>query len=144
MGKVVAIAVGVLVNSGAEVLVTKRKEGGELGGYWEWPGGKVEAGESHEDCVVREFLEEVGMDVVVGDLIGEVEHAYDFGVVRIRAYFCGMCDMGQVVREIGVAGFPPPADLRRWVGPEMLRGVEFPEANAELVEIVVRRLGGDG
>ncbi len=135
--KNVEIAVGVLVNSGAEVLVTKRKEGGELGGYWEWPGGKVEAGESGEACVVREFGEEVGLDVVVGDLIGEVEHEYDFGVVRIRAYFCGMLDMGQAVREIGVAG-------HRWVGPEVLRDVRFPEANGELVEIVVRRLGGDG
>jgi 8-oxo-dGTP diphosphatase len=76
--------------SGGKIFIARRKEGGDLGGKWEFPGGKVEEGETDEEALVREYREEFGVSVQAGPLLGTAvfEHR---GVRRVlngyRIYF---------------------------------------------------------
>lgn len=70
------------------VLITLRPQGKKLGGFWEFPGGKVDPGETPEQALVREIKEELDIEISVGDRIETVHHDYDWGSVRILAYLC--------------------------------------------------------
>jgi 8-oxo-dGTP diphosphatase len=67
-------------------LLARRRPGKSLGGLWELPGGKIEPGEAPTFTLAREIREELGLEVEVGDFVGGVEHAYDFGVVMLEAW----------------------------------------------------------
>src|SRR5438874_852480 len=71
----VEVAAGLLFHEG-KLLITQRAAGVHLGGLWEFPGGKRETDESFEDCLRREFSEELGLDVEVQELIQTVVHSY--------------------------------------------------------------------
>ena len=76
---------GVLRRPGT-VLLGRRPEGKLLGGLWEFPGGKQEAGEAPEDCLQRELEEELGIIVEVGTNLGDYEHAYTHFRITVHAY----------------------------------------------------------
>jgi A/G-specific adenine glycosylase len=65
-----------------------RPSGGLLGGMWEFPGGKVEPGESDVEALGREIREELGTVVEVGEMVGTYKHAYTHFKVTLRAYYC--------------------------------------------------------
>ncbi|MEA3363034.1 MAG: (deoxy)nucleoside triphosphate pyrophosphohydrolase [Thermodesulfobacteriota bacterium] len=71
-----------------KVLITLRPEDKRLGGYWEFPGGKIETGESPQSALVRELREELDIEIVVGPLLETVSHCYEWGNVLILAYLC--------------------------------------------------------
>lgn len=132
----IAVAVGVLVeNRDARplVLIARRPDQTVLGGFWEFPGGKVHDGESLAQCVVREFREELGLTVEPGRPLPEIEFEYDHGLVRLHPFYC--------TRTAG-----EPANLEvaehRWVTPGDLVKFQFPPANSGLIERVRRDLGG--
>jgi 8-oxo-dGTP diphosphatase len=83
---VVEVAVGVLTRSDGAFLLTSRPEGKPYAGYWEFPGGKLEAGESVEQALRRELQEELGID------IGEVQpwrtEMIDYPHALVRLHFC--------------------------------------------------------
>lgn len=81
------VVAGVLWRNG-RVLIGRRPEGKLLGGLWEFPGGKVEAGETHEACLKRELREELGILVSPGAEIGTFDHAYTHFRVRVHALDC--------------------------------------------------------
>ena len=64
-----------LIFRGSKILITQRHADAHLGGLWEFPGGKREAGESFEQCLVREIREELGVEISVGELFEEITHA---------------------------------------------------------------------
>jgi len=70
------------------VLVAKRPHGKANAGLWEFPGGKVEPGESHAEALVRELREELGVEVRVVSHVVSTSHAYPFGRVNLHAYLC--------------------------------------------------------
>lgn len=70
------------------IFICRRNADKSLGGYWEFPGGKVEPGEGETDCLVRELQEELGMEVVVGDHFKTVDHSYDETTIELSAYVC--------------------------------------------------------
>ncbi len=76
------------IDQPGKVLLAKRPANGLLGGMWEYPGGKVQAGESLEDCLSRELIEELGIEVRVGHNIGVYKHAYTHFRVTLHAYSC--------------------------------------------------------
>ena len=128
--KIIQVAIGVLVRERdgcTEVLVTKRPTDTELGGYWEFPGGKIHADESPEACVVREFLEEVGVSIRVGRALPLIEHTYDYGTVRLHPFLCADGDCQ--VRHLEVVD-------HRWVDAAELTSVDFPPANTDLVRSI--------
>ena len=72
--------------NGGKVLIAHRNPVGQMGGRWEFPGGKVEEGESHVETVQREFKEEFGVDVNVGELIASSEFEHNLQTVNLYAY----------------------------------------------------------
>lgn len=101
-------------------LLGKRPPGGLLGGLWEFPGGKIEPGETHEQALVREVQEETGLEVRAGERIATVEHAYSHFAVTLHVYAC------EVVGGRAEARYH--SELK-WVGPRELDQYAFPAAN---------------
>ncbi len=67
------------------VLLTRRKPGERLAGYWEFPGGKLEERETPQKCLERELLEELGIKARAGEIIAESEYHYDHGAFKLLA-----------------------------------------------------------
>jgi 8-oxo-dGTP diphosphatase len=107
-------------------LVTRRQAGVHLAGLWEFPGGKVAAGESHEQALRREMLEELGTDVEVRAAVSSAAHAYDDRHVTLHFYRCEL------------AGTPRPqlGQEMRWVPRAELRALGFPAADEELIAVL--------
>jgi len=84
--KPIDVAVGILMQPNGDVLLGQRPEGKPYAGYWEFPGGKVEADESIEDALKREFLEELGVVVNAAQPWCGVEHVYPHAHVRLHFY----------------------------------------------------------
>jgi len=107
-------------------LVTRRQAGVHLAGLWEFPGGKVAPGESHEDALRREMLEELDTDVAVRSVVTTAAHAYDDRHVTLHFYECEL------------SGTPRPllGQEMRWVPRSELRGLGFPPADEELIALL--------
>jgi mutator protein MutT len=127
----IEVAAAILRRDG-RLLITRRPRGTHLAGLWEFPGGKRKEGESHEECLLRELREEIGVEVEVGALVREVRHAYLEKLVHLRFYECRL-----------LRGEPEPIGCPelRWVRPDELRSFEFPPADAELLEELSARAG---
>ncbi len=80
------VAVGILLKANGDVLLACRPEGKPFAGYWEFPGGKVEQGESVFDALKREFEEEVGVQILSADAWCGVEHVYPHAHVRLHFF----------------------------------------------------------
>ena len=132
------VAIGVLSRrrgDGRHVLIAKRPDDAVLGGYWEFPGGKIEADESPEQCLVREFMEEVGIVVQVGEALPVIKHRYPHGWVRLHPFLCSP-GADPVPRR-------PGGEASRWVGVGELSRYQFPPANAPLLELLRSRWVGE-
>jgi len=79
------VTAAILKNNG-RLLIAQRKSIAKLPNKWEFPGGKVELGETPEDCLKREMKEEFGIDVSVGEYLGESIYHYDHGSIKLMAY----------------------------------------------------------
>lgn len=80
------VTAAIIKNTQGEVLIARRKLGKALAGYWEFPGGKIEEGETPEESLARELKEEMNLNVQVGDFIGENTHCYEGFSIRLMAY----------------------------------------------------------
>ena len=109
-------------------LLTRRQQGIHLEGYWEFPGGKCEPGESLSVCLAREIREELHVDAVVGDEMLATTHRYSDR--RLELHFL-RCD---------IRGVPTPQQGQemRWVSRQELGSLQFPPADAELIRMLVR------
>lgn len=86
----VDVAVGVLIDAQGRFLMTSRPEGKVYAGYWEFPGGKLEAGESVEAALRRELHEEIG--IVIGEVHPWQVELVDYPHARVRLHFCKVYD----------------------------------------------------
>lgn len=111
-------------------MIAQRHADSHLGGLWEFPGGKREAEEAFEQCLVRELREELGIEIVVGELVESLVHEYPEKTVHLRFYRCGW-RQGEP-RALGCSDF-------KWVKANELRSYEFPAADARLLEKLVSR-----
>ena len=84
----VQVVGGVLVNEKAEILACKRGANQVMGGHWEFPGGKIDSGETTTAALERELLEELGIEAQVGSFIDKVVHDYSSMIVNIEFYKC--------------------------------------------------------
>jgi A/G-specific adenine glycosylase len=83
----IVVGAAVTMNRKGEVLIAQRRQGDMLGGLWEFPGGKLEPGETIEECVARELQEELGIRTVVGAHFMTVKHAYSHFTMTMHVYF---------------------------------------------------------
>lgn len=82
--KMIEVVVGVLRNAVGEYLFAQRPTGKPMAGYWEFPGGKVEADETHQQALTRELREELGITILNGTPWRTIEHVYDHAHVRLH------------------------------------------------------------
>jgi 8-oxo-dGTP diphosphatase len=82
------VAVGILMQPNGDVLLGQRPDGKPYAGYWEFPGGKVEPGETIIAALKREFLEELGVEVVSAEPWCCVAHVYPHAHVHLHFYIC--------------------------------------------------------
>jgi 8-oxo-dGTP diphosphatase len=111
MTKVVDVAVGVIERPDGQVLLALRPPGRPYEGYWEFPGGKVEAGEAIADALARELHEELGIDEVVSVPWIVVHHAYPHATVRLFFRRVRHWQGAPVSREGQALAWRPPGDL---------------------------------
>ena len=123
------VSAGLIFRDG-KLLITQRHADSHLGGMWEFPGGKREAGETFEQCLVRELREELGVEVAVGEIFEDIVHAYPERTVHLKFFICRL-----ECREPKPLG----CDALRWVGKSELTACNFPAADARLLS----KLTGD-
>jgi 8-oxo-dGTP diphosphatase len=112
-----------------KLLIAQRQADAHLGGLWEFPGGKREAGETLEQCLVREIREELGVEISVGELFDEVTHAYPEKSVLLKFFICQL--LSGAPQPLGCAAF-------KWVNKTELADFNFPAADAQLLEKLSR------
>lgn len=122
--KTVREIAAVILREGERLLICRRPLNKSNGGLWEFPGGKVEPGETGRACAARECREELGVEIAVGTEEGEAMHGYPDGVVHI-VFYNGRILQG---RPRGMEG-----QACRWVLPSELSGYSFCPADAGLV-----------
>lgn len=126
MKSLLLVAAAALVDADGRVLICQRPEGKQLAGLWEFPGGKVEAGETPEACLIRELNEELGIEVKSACLAPFVfgSHSYDDFHLLMPLYLCRRWE-GMVERREHAA--------LAWVEPMKLSAYPMPPADAPLV-----------
>ena len=119
------IGVAVIWNDAGQILIDRRKPNGLLGGLWEFPGGKVELGETIPACIQREIQEELGIGIEVGDRLIIIDHTYSHFHVTLNVHHCKH-----------LSGEPQAieCDEIRWVELADLDSYPFPKANLQIIE----------
>jgi len=125
----VHVAVGVLLNDDQEVLIALRPAESHQGGLWEFPGGKVEEGESVECALNREFEEELGISVLACTALTQIKHEYSDKLV--------MLDVWRIEKFSGIPK-GREGQVIEWRALSKLRTEDFPKAN----ERIIRALNG--
>jgi len=124
-------AIGVIIRDG-QLLVTRRPSRGLLGGLWEFPGGKIQEGESAEAACLRELREEVNLTVGIVTRLATVRHAYTHFRVILEVFICRWVS-GTIILNGSVD--------YRWLDPAQLAGLPFPRANRRFIPQLLDYLG---
>lgn len=116
-----------LIRKGEKVLIQKRPAKGLLGGLWEFPGGKIEGGETGEAALVREIQEETSLSVSVAEKIGSIDHAYTHFKITLTAWWCDW-----------KKGRPQTfaATENKWIHMDEVPKYAFPKANLKVIELI--------
>lgn len=117
--------VAAVLRENGRLLIAQRPSEGMLGGLWEFPGGKVEAGETLPEALRREIREELGLEIAVGEPIVTVKHSYTHFKITLHAFACRLL-AGQP-QALGVADW-------RWVTPAELDAFPFPRTDQKIIE----------
>ena len=126
MTKQIHVVGAVIIQDGL-VLCAQRGEGGSLAGLWEFPGGKIESGESPAAALKREIAEELDCAIEVGDLITTTTHMYEFGTVNLTTFYCRL-----------ISGTPTTSEHAaiRWLRPADLTTIEWAPADIPAIHLI--------
>ena len=116
-----------VIRKRGRLLIAQRPLGGMLGGLWEFPGGKVEPGESLEECLRREIKEELGIEIKVGQRVTQVKHAYTHFSITLYAFECRL--VSGRPRTIQVADW-------RWARMEELDDFAFAVTDRKIIQVL--------
>jgi 8-oxo-dGTP diphosphatase len=130
MKNYLAVAAGVILNSHGEVLLALRPLDKHQGGLWEFPGGKIEAGERVHEALARELREEIGIEIFDSTPLLEKTHEYTDKSIHLSVH---------LVRQW--SGIPDGKEGQelRWIAISNLQELKYPEANLEVVDYLQRR-----
>ncbi|MBH0058371.1 8-oxo-dGTP diphosphatase MutT [Pseudoalteromonas sp. SWXJZ94C] len=127
--EIVHVAVGVIKKNNA-IFICKRADEQHQGGLWEFPGGKVEAGESVFVALKRELIEEVGLTIHSSSQLMVIEHDYGDKCVKLDVH---------IVSNFSGEAHGAEGQPSEWVAISELENYNFPEANAGIIEKIVAR-----
>ena len=127
----IPVVAGFLKKEG-RILVGQRPENNSLAGLWEFPGGKIELGESPEEALARELSEELGIEAQIGELKLSVTHSYnDVGIVIL--FYEVLYWKGEPKSKHHL--------MLEWIYPEELKDRSIPDANKKVLEKIFKVLG---
>lgn len=125
------VAAAIVFHDG-RILVARRAPGQQLEGMWEFPGGKLEPGESPQCCIVRELIEELSMVVEPGQTLTEALHAYPGGSINLIAVLANVASPDAALTV---------HDAVQWLEPRDLLTVQLAPADVPIAEEIRRRFG---
>jgi mutator protein MutT len=125
------IGVAVIKNNQEQILIDKRLSTGLMADLWEFPGGKIEDGETVAECIKREIKEELDLEIKVGEHLITIKHTYSKFKVTLIVHLCEM-----------LKGEPKPIECQeiRWVKISNLSSFNFPEANVKIIDALRNKL----
>jgi 8-oxo-dGTP diphosphatase len=128
--KLLFVVACALIDADGRVLLSKRPEGKSLAGLWEFPGGKLEQGETPEECLVRELHEELGIIVKTACLapLTFASHGYEKFHLFMPLYVCRRFEGAPIGRE---------GQEIKWVKPHQMRDYPMPPADVPLIPILM-------
>ncbi|MDR1373713.1 MAG: NUDIX domain-containing protein [Treponema sp.] len=112
---------------GGRFFIAQRKAGGDLGEKWEFPGGKVEEGESDEEALRREYLEEFGLPIQTGPLLGSASFEHHGRTHTVNAYRVYLSGGNPILHE---------HTRWRWAVPEEIEALDFAESDLKLLPVL--------
>lgn len=113
-----------------KILIGQRKKGKDLEFLWEFPGGKLEEGETLEECLKRELIEEMDLKIEVGKFFMKTRYEYDFGAFTINAFFA-------TTQSFDIPKICEHEQLL-WVKPEELKNYPFAPADKPIIEALLK------
>lgn len=119
--------VGAVITRDGLVMCAQRGQDGYLPGLWEFPGGKIEQGESKEAALIREITEELGCTIEVGREVTTTTHKYEFGEVTLTTFHCRL-----------VAGTPKLTEHAsiKWLPPDELESIPWAPADLPAIALI--------
>lgn len=123
--RVVAAVIKAVNESGEPVIFATQRGYGEFQGGWEFPGGKIEVGESPQEALRREIIEELDTEITIGELVDTVEYDYPNFHLSMDCFWCEVLSGNLILKEHEDA---------RWLLNEQLDDVEWLPADITLVE----------
>ena len=122
--------VAAVIRSGDKIFATARGYG-DYKGWWEFPGGKIESGETPQQALIREIKEELGTYIEVGSLIGSVEYDYPTFHLSMDCFWCKVISGSLVLKE---------AQAAHWLTKDMLHSVQWLPADITIVDEIGKQL----
>ncbi len=127
--KVVAAVIKAVGNNGEPVILATKRGYGELKGGWEFPGGKIEEGETPSAALKREIMEELNLEINVGDFIKTIEYDYPSFHLSMDCYWCEIVNGGLVLKV---------HESARWLSFNQLQDVKWLPADNLLLESLTK------
>lgn len=124
------IVTAALLRKDSKILITKRPPDKQQGGFWEFPGGKLQDNETPQEALKRELREELDLEIEVGGIFEAVYHRYDWGPVLILVYECR--PLSGVIRNLEV-------DEHRWLFVEQLPEYDILPADRPIIDKLLRQ-----
>ena len=128
----IEVVCGIIEDGEGRFLACRRPKGKHLGGLWEFPGGKVDPGESLPNALVRELREELAIDVSVGEALDPVDWDYGSTSIRLHPFLC---------RIVGGELQPHEHDAVSWCAPDDLDSLEWAPADVPILASLRHRVG---
>lgn len=122
--------VGAVIIKDDLILCAQRSLKAGLPGSWEFPGGKIEAGETPREALAREIREELHADITVGEQVATTTHEYPFGEVTLTTFYCELISDGVTLTE---------HETVKWLAAEELETLEWAPADVPAVQSIIRR-----
>lgn len=129
------VVVGAVIVKDGKILCAQRGPSGSLAGMWEFPGGKIEPGETAREALEREITEELECQVSVGTEVTTTRHEYDFGVVTLTTFYCELTD--------GTPNLTEHSEVR-WLAPHDLRTLNWAPADIPAIDRIVTDFSNGG
>lgn len=123
----IEVVAAVITNDKGEIFCTQRNLKKSLGGKWEFPGGKIEKGETLEEALIREIDEEFGARITVGDHIMTVEHTYETFHIKLHVFWCKLSSGKLTLKEHNDC---------KWLTPKDIGSLDWADADLEIIKYI--------